>query len=169
MIPPSVSITSIPSIPLKSLLADAPCRITSSVPEVSNIYNSGWKFGYRSHHWLKSLGSFVTISFVDLAKISKINLRQLPDDATGVSFTEFRIAYSQDNVTFAHLPYIKTNTLLGQNFSYHLPNKYIQCRYLRIYITDVSNRTELINKKTGFDIDEIFGEFSPTSTGFLIF
>lgn len=139
------------------------------MPEVSNVYNSGWKFGYRSYHWLKSLGSFVTISFVDLAKISKINFRQLPNDGTATSFTEFRIAFSEDNVTFAHLPYKKTNTILGDSFSYIFPNKFVQCRYLRIYITDVPNRSELINKKTGFVIDEIFGEFSPTSSGFYLF
>lgn len=165
--PPSVSITSIPTDPLKSLLNDAACRMTSSVPEVSNVYNSGWKFGYRSHHWLKSLGSFITISFVDQAKISKIDFSQLSDDGTVTAFSQFRLAFSDDNSTYAHLPVVQTNTLLGQTFSYQIPNKFIQCRYLRIYITDVANRADLSTKKTGFLINEIYGQFSPTTTGFL--
>ncbi|RNA15674.1 hypothetical protein BpHYR1_008571 [Brachionus plicatilis] len=162
--PPSISITSVPVNKLKSTLGDVACRMTSSVPEVVNVYNSGWKFGYRSHHWLKSLGSYVTISFVDQAKVSRIDFNQFNDDGTVTAFNEFRIAYSDDNSTFAHLPSIKTSTQLGQNFSYEIPNKFVQCRYLRIYITDVANRADLETKKTGFVINEIYGDFTPTTT-----
>ncbi|CAF0786583.1 unnamed protein product [Brachionus calyciflorus] len=162
--PFDVAITSIPLNPLKSLINfDSPCRIASSVPEstINNLFTTGWTFGYRSNQWLISHGSYITISFVDTAKVSQITFQQLSSDAI---FRKFRVAFSNDNLAYAHLPESSTTTLAGQEFTYSMPNKFITCKYLRIYITDVATPADLETKKTGFIIKEIKGEFTKTTT-----
>ena len=52
---------------------------------------------------------------------------------------------------------IAASTSLGTQFTYIIPNNYIDCYFLRMHLTDVVNRTELLTKTTGFAIVEIYG------------
>lgn len=117
---------------------------------------------------MNSHSTYITISFVDQVKISQIVLTQLANTGTNTVFNKYRIAFSQDNVAFAHLPEVSTTTSFGQDVTYIMPNKFISCKYLRVYITDVTTRSDLATKVTGFKIKDILGEFNILSTSNLL-
>jgi len=51
-----------------------------------------------------------------------------------------------------------TNTTYDELINYKIPNDYIDCKFLRIHITDVYFPSDLASKTTGFILNEIFGE-----------
>ncbi len=105
--PELVNITnSYPSNPLKSLLNLA-CQFTSSIDgdvSSSSVLSTGWLTGYRSVSWYKSVSTYLQISFGDLARITSISLKQLPNSPTYTLFNNFRLSFSNDGLSYAFLP-----------------------------------------------------------------
>lgn len=105
--PELVNITkSYPSNPLKSLLTSV-CQFSSSIDgdqSSSSVVSTGWLTGYRSVSWYKSGSTYLQISFGDLARITSISLKQLPNSPSYTLFNKFRLSFSNDGLSYAFLP-----------------------------------------------------------------
>ncbi len=99
-------ISSYPTNPLKSLLNLA-CQFTSSIDgdvSSSSVLSTGWLTGYRSVSWYNSGSTYLQISFGDLARITSISLKQLPNSPAYTLFNKFRFSFSVDGISYAFLP-----------------------------------------------------------------
>lgn len=66
----------------------------------------------RGVRYLASGATYVKIAFGDSVTIAAIELGQLPGNySTSLTFTQFQVSFSQDDVTYAYLPPVNTNSL----------------------------------------------------------
>ena len=56
------------------------------------------------------------------------------------------------------------NTSLGANFTFTMPNKFIDCRFLRVHIMNIANSNDLQTKQTGLVVTDIIGAQQPDSS-----
>jgi hypothetical protein len=106
---------------------------------------AGWQTGYRSHHWMLSGGTYLQISFGNLTLVNSIHL------TVPIAFAAIRtiqLGYSLDGQSFA-IDTVKY--AVNGSSSYSVPlSKPLFIRYLRIYIIDVIQPSDLLTKTSGF-------------------
>jgi hypothetical protein len=83
---------------LKDILTE--CQFTSSIlgTNSKDAMNEtiGWRSGFRSLHFYKSMDTYLQISFGYLVKLKAIEIRQLSSDPIHVLFNELKITFSID-------------------------------------------------------------------------
>jgi hypothetical protein len=104
------------------------------------------------------MSTYVTIEFEKKYRITSIQLSQLPNQSGFTPFLSFAISFGDDGFAYAFLPKVTaSSTTLGTSFTYTIPNGYIDCKYLRIHLTDVVTRSDLSTKTSGIILNEIYG------------
>ena len=124
-----------------------PCQFSSSVQgsDASLVRSSGWQTGYRSHQWMLSGSTYMQISFGNLTLVSSI---QLTVPAAFAPILSIQVGYSWDGVSFAVDSMVYP---VNGSSSYIVPlASSLLIRYLRIYIIDVVQPSDLLTKTTGF-------------------
>ncbi|UJR30625.1 hypothetical protein I4U23_018150 [Adineta vaga] len=123
------------------------CQFTSSVrgTDASLVRSTGWQTGFRSNQWMLSGGTYMQINFGNLTLVNSI---QLTVPAGFASILTIQVGYSWDGVSFA-VDSTKYPVNGSSSYSVPLPSSLL-IRYLRIYIIDVVQPSDLLTKTTGF-------------------
>ncbi|CAF2512453.1 unnamed protein product [Rotaria sp. Silwood2] len=123
------------------------CQFTTSVigSDASLVRTTGWQTGYRSNQWMLSGSTYVQINFGNLTLINGI---QLTVPASFASILFVQLGYSWDGNSFA---VDSTKYFVNGSSSYIFPlSKSLLIRYLRVYLIDVVQPSDLSIKTSGF-------------------
>ncbi|CAF3632430.1 unnamed protein product [Rotaria sordida] len=123
------------------------CQFTTSVTgsDASLVRTTGWQTGYRSNQWMLSGSTYVQINFGNLTLINQIQLT-VPSSFASILFVQ--LGYSSDGYSFA---VDSTKYFINGNSSYIFPlSKSLLIQYLRVYLMDVVQPSDLLIKTSGF-------------------
>ena len=112
----------------------------------SRVFLAGWQTGYRSNQWMLNGGTYLQTNFGNLTIIDSIYLI-VP--AAFAPIRTIQLAFSWDGLSF--VMDTVTYSVNGSSTYTIAFGKPLSVRYLRIYIIDVRQPTDLLTKPSGFE------------------